>query len=112
MKQVSYDFNWTDIIPAIVSRYEVENGFWRVELIVESLTGVIPHTVVGQIQTPLPGYVGRVVGFKLISAATFGYMTFYVEDGTVSYGTDPDQRGPEEGSGGPGGDPGPIAAGF
>jgi hypothetical protein len=97
MKQVTYEFDWTHILPAIVSRYEIEDGFWRVELIMESMTGLINPVVEGQVQATLPGVQHRIAGFKLVKAEGFGSMTFYVEEGTISYGPDPDQRGHEEG---------------
>lgn len=112
MKQVSYEFDWTHILPAVVSFYTLEDGFWRVEVIAENMTGTIPHTAEGQIQAPLPGVVTRMLGFRLASAPGPGFMTFKVDGGLVVYGSDTDQRGPQEGGGSPGGDPGPIAAGF
>lgn len=112
MKQVSYEFDWTHILPSVIYRYGVEDGFWRVEMIMESMTGLINPVVEGQIQATLPGVQHRIVGFKLVKADGFGSMTFKLEGGLITYASDTDQRGPEEGGGSPGGDPGPIAAGF
>jgi hypothetical protein len=108
VKEVTYEFDWTHIIPTMVSRWEVEDGFWRVEIIMESLTGLINPVVEGQIQATLPGVQHRIAGFKFIKAQGFGSMTFYVEGGTVSYASDTDQCGPEESSGSSGEDSGPV----
>jgi hypothetical protein len=104
MKQVTYEFDWAFILPGIVHEYGVDDGFWRVELIMESMTGLINPVVEGQVQATLPGVQHRIAGFKLVKAEGFGSMTFKVEKGYVIYGPDPDQCRHEEDSGSSGGD--------
>ena len=112
MKQIAYEFDWTHILPAVVSRYGIEDGYWRVELIMESMSGLINPQVENQIQATLPGVQHRIFGFKLVGAEGFGSMTFRVLGGLVIYASDTDQRGPEESGGSAGADSGPTPASF
>lgn len=95
MKQVTYEFDWTNILPAVVNYNLIEDGYWRVELIMESMSGLINPQVEGQVQATLPGMQHRIVGFKLVKTDSFGSMTFRVKQGVVTYASDTDQRGSE-----------------
>lgn len=110
MKQVTYDFDWMLIIAAIVHEYEldVEDGFWKLEPLTETLTGNFPRTYVEQKDVVVPGQVVRIMGFRLSSAQGFGPMTIQIKGGQILYGPDTDQRGPEESSGATGTDSGPA----
>lgn len=112
MRQVTYEFDWTHILPSVVYRYGVEDGFWRVELIMESMSGLLNPQVEGQVQATLPGMQHRILGFKLVKADGFGSMTFHVEGGLVTYASDTDQRGSETSGGSVGEDSGPPPASF
>lgn len=106
MKSVTYEFDWTHILPVMVGAYGIEDGFWRVELIMESMTGLINPVVEGQVQATLPGVQHRIAGFKLVKADGFGSMTFKVTGGTVTYASYTDNSGPDESSESIGGDQG------
>ena len=112
MKQVNYDFDWVHVVIGMVDLYQMEDGFWRVELITESVTANLPQLLQGQKAEAFPSHLVRVIGIRLAKADGPGYMVYEVKEGEVQLGSYTNQRGPEEGSGSPGADSGPITAGF
>lgn len=120
MKQVTYDFDWIHIVIGMVDLYQMEDGFWRVELVTESVTTNFPQLLQGQKPEAYPSHLVRMLGLRLVKADGPGYMVYEVKDGEVQLGSYTNQRGPEEGGSGSGEDsghpipvpPAPIAAGF
>lgn len=120
MRNVSYEFNPMQLLASLVNSYVSENGFWRLELSTETMTGNFPNTNEGQRPGVMPGQVIRILGARVVQAPGPGDLTVERRNSEVLYANDRDQCGNEEGSGGPREDsgrvgegyPAPIAAGF
>lgn len=112
MKSVNYDFDWVHVVIGLVDLYQMEDGFWRVELVTESVTTNLPQFLQGQKPEAYPSHLVRIIGVRLVKTEGPGYMVYEVKGGEVQLGSDTDQRGHEESSGSPGGDPGPFEAGV
>lgn len=116
MKQVTYEFDWRNVMFCLMrDRDDVDDGYWQLTAGTEVASPVMLQAVYpGQQEGVLPAVITRLTGLRMVKVSNPGPLTIEIRDGLVKVedGTDTDQRGHEEGGGGPGGDPGPIAAGF
>lgn len=99
MKSVNYDFDWVHIMIGMVDLYQMEDGFWRVELITESVTTNLPQLLQGQKPEAYPSHLVRIIGIRLTKAEGPGYMVYEVKGGEVQLGSNTDQSGLEESGG-------------
>lgn len=120
MRNVSYEFNPMQVLASLVNSFVSENGFWRLELSTETMSGNFANTNEGQRPGVMPGQVVRILGARVVQAPGPGDLTVERRNSEVLYANDRDQCGPEESSGSAGEDsgvpresyPAPIAAGF
>lgn len=107
MKQITHDFGWHALAWALVAEENVEDGFWQINIITETLTTVFPPPGEGALDMILPGQLTRVRGVQFRKVPEMGFMCVEVRDGQIvrdGFAFNTDQRGPEESGGSPGED--------
>ena len=110
MKQVSYDFDWVHVVIGMVDLYQMEDGFWRIELVTESVTTNLPQLLQGQKPEAYPSHLVRIIGVRLTKVEGPGYMVYEVKDGEVQLGSYTNNSGSQEGGSSPGEDSGHTPA--
>lgn len=133
MKQVIHSFSLREIATFLANNEDpspdgvrpfLEDGHWELQFVTESGTFTLPSMVPGQQEGPFPGHMVRILGARLMRVYDPPFLGPYIIEvrnrKVVPLGSDTDQCGPEEGSGGSGEDsrgsresyPIPIVAGL
>jgi hypothetical protein len=88
MKQITYDFDWMTIAGALVGSLRtsggVEDGFWQICVITESLTAEIAAPAPEATQQVLPGHLVRIKGIRLQRVSNLGPMCIQVSNGLIT----------------------------
>lgn len=121
MKQVTYDFSVREILLNLVTNVSnIEDGFWEILPITESMTTTLPPMVAGSDPSYLPGHFVRVRGFRLVKilgTVTVPELTVLVRDGRavdlgmegeLNFVIDTNNSGPEQSSTSVGENSGPV----
>lgn len=87
MKQITYSYNLDQLRASLIDDIdEIEDGFYRLSFLIETVPAVIDKLHPSQMEGFFPGTVSRIVGVELIRVEGPGPLTTRVLDGMVVVG--------------------------
>lgn len=100
MKETVYKISLKDTLSLLAGAYQVEDGNWTLELVIESAPCMIPKMLNPQAEGILPGVINRVIEMRLIQVPEPNDSTITIMNGIQfteqTNGTDRDNSGPVE----------------
>lgn len=106
MKEVTHNFNWEQVIAALINEYseDIEDGFWQLGVISQYIGLYHPD----QVGEGVPSNLQRMTGVRLTKVNEWFPNTVYLEKGRIFYGSTGDTSRPEQSSPTAGEDSGPT----